>query len=681
MKKEKGFTLVELLVAIAILGILTLLALPIISRVQQNNDNSKYKKYSDTLVSSAKLYIDSYSIDMFGYEENGCKDIPYESMLEKDLLKDLQVKDVTCSNPETGEKNTYIRVKKTGDKYEFQESIRCVDKDGTVVYENIITNENAICDPTDNTNIKPTIKYEPDTAPTNYIKTGSTDVKITIQDTDDGLAVNNSLLYAIVPAQADGTNPNPTSITNWNTLSFGNAEREKEKVTKKITIAPENQNDTKYYLFVKGAIRDYTGNEEITNKVIGPFKFDNVPPTCPPTTSITSSVAANTWTNNKITFNINFPADAEKYSFGVRTRNKTTDSWSSYSNGIITNKNDKSNLVISKGNYAQARFYLYDAAGNKSAACSIAGVYQIDRAYPTLKISVYKRNSSGGTTGNVLASKTVNGDTKTATLELKNWLNNTNYPYGVVYKVEASDNVGLKTKTLEYNDKGLKPNSSKINNYINKSAGGTSFYFSADGYRKGKYTITDNVGQTVSITFIVKIDKTKPSKPDITNPSGGKCTTKSFTVKATSSDAMSGKSYWQYKFGSGDWKKVNDSGNFSLKITSNMSKTMYIRVVDEAGNVSSNASTTIKKQNKCNTWPVNNCKIRGSKLIKTSEWKCTHGHYHTTAYRHYCSDSAGNLCTKSKVKGYKQCSKNTYNYVCPSNPYGKDQKWSIAKGH
>ena len=45
MKKKKGFTLVELLVVIVILGIITGISIPLIRNIQAKNEMRKYTTY------------------------------------------------------------------------------------------------------------------------------------------------------------------------------------------------------------------------------------------------------------------------------------------------------------------------------------------------------------------------------------------------------------------------------------------------------------------------------------------------------------------------------------------------------------------------------------------------------------------------------------------------------------
>lgn len=63
-----GFTLTELIVVIAIMGVILILALPQVANIQRANKDSKYETYQKSLETAAKLYVDSNTKDLFGYD-------------------------------------------------------------------------------------------------------------------------------------------------------------------------------------------------------------------------------------------------------------------------------------------------------------------------------------------------------------------------------------------------------------------------------------------------------------------------------------------------------------------------------------------------------------------------------------------------------------------------------------
>jgi len=129
VQKRKGFTLVELLVVIVILGIITGISIPLIRRVSQNLTEKKYLTYMDSIKQSTKLFVDSYTEDLFGHEKTGCAIIQYSQLEEKGLLKDFQEDNITCNS-----KETFVRVVKIDDKYGYVVSLGCGGKksDGTI---------------------------------------------------------------------------------------------------------------------------------------------------------------------------------------------------------------------------------------------------------------------------------------------------------------------------------------------------------------------------------------------------------------------------------------------------------------------------------------------------------------------------------------------------------------------
>ena len=133
---NKGFTLVELLVTISLLGLVTAMSIPRIIDISENSRESKHKKYGDSIVSGAKLYVDSYSSDMFGNSNYGCKDISIEELKSKLLAKDINIDDETCLNNET-----YVRVIKLNNKYQYQLSLECTTSDKKTNYTHYASGE------------------------------------------------------------------------------------------------------------------------------------------------------------------------------------------------------------------------------------------------------------------------------------------------------------------------------------------------------------------------------------------------------------------------------------------------------------------------------------------------------------------------------------------------------------
>ena len=119
---NKGFTMVELLVAMAIMGLLVIMAFPTIRAIQTNNTNTKYEKYGKAVISAAKLYVDSYGEDLFDSSNNQKESVYLDQLIKKDLIKDISVSGSTCID------GSSVNVIKYKDDYTYCLNLICKAK-------------------------------------------------------------------------------------------------------------------------------------------------------------------------------------------------------------------------------------------------------------------------------------------------------------------------------------------------------------------------------------------------------------------------------------------------------------------------------------------------------------------------------------------------------------------------
>lgn len=92
----KGFTLTELIVTIALIGIISMIAFPAISQLKENNKLEKYKAYEKVMKTGAKLYVDSKKADLF--IGKNIEKISYSTLLDNKLIEEFEDDRVKCNS-------------------------------------------------------------------------------------------------------------------------------------------------------------------------------------------------------------------------------------------------------------------------------------------------------------------------------------------------------------------------------------------------------------------------------------------------------------------------------------------------------------------------------------------------------------------------------------------------------
>lgn len=125
-RKNKGFTLVELLVVLAIMGLVLIMIFPAVNHLIKQNDNKKYLNYEQIVLESAKVYYNQNQIDLIGGTDwTGCYDITKDEMETSKLLKEFG-KGVSC--------DVKVRVTKENNQETFTPYISCT-KENSIEYQ------------------------------------------------------------------------------------------------------------------------------------------------------------------------------------------------------------------------------------------------------------------------------------------------------------------------------------------------------------------------------------------------------------------------------------------------------------------------------------------------------------------------------------------------------------------
>ena len=222
------------------------------------------------------------------------------------------------------------------------------------------------------------------------------------------------------------------------------------------------------------------------------------------------------WNNTGINFRINFSDSGS----GIESAKWCWNDGGDYTTNTET-KNCSTNVINYKqielvgAGYRKGRFTVTDKAGNTTVYNVIV---KIDKTRPTITVDGYKYSNKSGTSTstpyNETGSKIIGHSSNDATSsDTYAW----NKP-GINFRISFSDsNAGIKSAkwcwdtkhsttdpgTTVFNSKSNSSCSDDIRDYKQVSLTG-------EGYRRGRFTVEDNAGNTTVYDVVVKIDRTGP---------------------------------------------------------------------------------------------------------------------------------------------------------------------------
>ena len=578
-KKKKymfGFTLIELVVVIAIMGVIFILALPQVSKIQQANKDRKYDAYYASIERGAKLYIDTYAKDLFGNNNSGCVTIKYSQLKDQNLAKDFGSSEVTCSE----DSETYVEVRKVNSEYLYSTAMVCRDEKKKIVYQKSIKDDFTCENVQDEDG--PKVIADPESH--DWVQTKNLKVKIKVSD-QSTLNKNIGIIYY-------WTDLNGKKVSGDYKYNYKN---KKGVQTVSYLIPTKNilTASGQYKLVVKpwesaltSGIQDALGNKTLIEKSFGPYKIDNVKPTCG-----TVNGAKTNWTNKDFTITQECKDDAS---------------------GCIENPYSKTFTSTT----VKYTFNIADHAGNKNT-CEV-NVY-LDKTNPTDPTSG-SIGSVSGSDSNASIKTPASGSTDSHS-GFKRYLylvtNNSSKPdkfdsrfttslaftrsCGTSYYgwVVAEDNVGNRSNVISLGNTKDNPNQYSNWGSCSKKCGGGK-----QSRTNSCALVTDNLVQD--------------------------CNTMSCCSKLN------------YGNWSG-WSQCSKTCGGGTQSRSRSKTSAY-------DGSSCGRQTEDRKCNTQSCIPKSRCHIRGTTEHRAPyTWTCdggTSGKKHpglTTYYQHYCSDSSGNL--------------------------------------
>ena len=545
MKKinKKGFSLVELLAVVAILGIIAVIGISATTMLTDKAKSSEMDSHKNAVTMSAQSYLQKNK-NLVPKVVGETKKIKVSELRDANYLTE----DIKNSKGQSCMENSYVRVYKLSKtEYTYVTYLYCGNEEVPEV-ENV-PSPKIVAKFTDSSGEVSNNKLNNVSDAYLHIEINSASDREKEEYNSQNTQIEIDGYSFKIFTVKDGVRQE-----SYNSGSLSAGREEKLVINKKlkdyidVTTVTEVSVEVTAINTLGGITTINTTLSEGGNQVDVTQYNDTIKPEC---ILPDNPYIENDWVN-KQTYNLT--KDARKLTVGCNDwtgsgciRNYFTKSW--------PNDDEK---------YGAEYVYIEvkDNAGNVSEhndACRFR--VNVDIQTPQVSVSAYSGKSSTSNLTNALANKiqgasilsksiTANDVFTSAnitTTDYKNlvanstddkWLNNANYPNGIIYKIELKDNIRLDRWTWETNEgyinstknskyltvKSTNPEASSGNIDQDTAHGMTHLHgstfdtvyvrFLTEGMRYGVFTVYDKAGNSVQITIAANLDRTPPPVPN-----------------------------------------------------------------------------------------------------------------------------------------------------------------------
>ncbi|MBQ7136574.1 MAG: prepilin-type N-terminal cleavage/methylation domain-containing protein [Bacilli bacterium] len=127
MRNNKGYSLIELLGALVIIGLILLIVIPAVSRLLTSNDSKEYNNYLKIIETGAKRYAEEQEDDLGSGKDIGCIEVSIDDLISEGFIKKFEDKDITC----TGK----VRLNNSKGKLKVSINLTCSDNKGKETFK------------------------------------------------------------------------------------------------------------------------------------------------------------------------------------------------------------------------------------------------------------------------------------------------------------------------------------------------------------------------------------------------------------------------------------------------------------------------------------------------------------------------------------------------------------------